>query len=112
MGPAPRPSKAERRGFSVFTRTGGDTTTALSVYYKVKGTATNGVRVLGPGGLALPGVAIIPAGATRLKVKVKAVNDSVHEGTERVKVVLKASPTGAYTLGTETLAVIHVIDND
>ncbi len=100
------------KGFFVFTRTGADTTNALTVFYKVKGTATNGTRFTGPGGVALSGSAVIPAGAAKLKLKIKAVNDSVYEGTEKAKLVLKAPSDSSYTLGTSTRAVVFVLDND
>ena len=95
----------------VFTRTG-DTTSALTVGYKIKGTATNGTRYTGPGGVALTGTVVIPAGADRVKLKVLAVNDSVYEGTEKVKLVLKASTDNTYTVGTASKAVLFLLDND
>ena len=62
--------------------------------------------------MALTGTAVIPAGATKLKLKIKAVNDSVHEGTEKAKLVLKVPADSSYTLGTSTVAVVLVLDND
>ena len=102
---------SETKGIFVFTRTGGDTSTALTVFYKAKGTAVNGTRYTF-GGAALSGSVVIPAGAAKVKLKIKVVNDSVHEGTEKAKLVLKTPADGSYTLGTSTRAVVLVIDND
>ena len=81
----------------------GDITNPLVVRYKVAG----GV-VAGTDYKALPGVATIPAGAAQVKVKIKVVNDSTHEGTRIAKVKLKPATDGSYLLGATTAAKVHI----
>ena len=79
----------------------------LTVHYKVAG----GV-VAGKDYKALTGVATIPAGSAQVKVKIKPVNDSTHEGTRVAKIKLKPASDGSYTLGSPTVAKVHILDND
>ncbi len=85
----------------------GDTTTALTVYYKVTGAAQAGVDYK-----ALGGTVTIPAGAAQVKVKIKPIDNTVVDGTRVAKIKLKPAPDGSYTLGTATTAKIKIIDND
>ena len=55
---------------------------------------------------------MIPAGAASVKVKIKPIDNTIQDGTRKVKLKLVASPTGAYILGTKTTAVISILDND
>ncbi len=104
------------KGKVIFTRTG-DTTTDLTVYYKIKGSgangnATNGTDYVGSDGAALSGTVVIPAGSTKYKLKVMAVADSTVEGTEPIRMQLLASPTTAYTVGTATKVKLYVVDSN
>ena len=83
-------------GVLIVTRTG-DTGPALTVSYKVKGTAVAGVDYK-----ELPGTVIIPAGATKKKIKVKSLDDSVNVGTLKIKVVLVPLGDGSFTVGNGT----------
>ncbi len=99
------------RGKVIFARTG-DTTNPLTVYYQVKGTATNGTDYVGADGAALSGTAVIPAGETKYKLKIVPLDDALVEGTELVKIVLLTSPTSTYTVGTAFKAKLYIEDND
>lgn len=86
----------------------GDTTAALTVSYKVKGTAVKGVDYK-----PLAGTVMIPAGATKAKIKVKAIEDAAADGSARkVKVRLLPAADGSYTVGDPSGAKIKVVDND
>ena len=61
---------------------------------------------------ALPDSVIFPAGIAQMKVKIKAINDTAHEGTRAAKVKLLPSLDGSYTLGAATVAKVKIIDND
>ena len=91
----------------VLIRRDGDLTAPLVVYYKVQGDVT-----VGKDYRPVTGVATILPGAAVVKVKIKAVDDKVHEGSRVAKVKLKAAPGGTYVLGIPAVAKIHIIDND
>ncbi len=104
------------KGKVIFTRTG-DTTSDLTVYYKikgdgVKGNAANGTDYVGADGAALSGTVVIPAGSTKYKLKIAAVADSTVESTEPIRIQLLASPTTTYTVGTATKVKLYIIDNN
>ena len=100
-------SEAGERGKLVFARAGADVSAPLDVFYKTKGPA-----VAGQDYVALSGQATIPAGEARVKVKLKAIDDAVHEGTRKVKVRLLPSPGGLYQVGQPASARIFILDND
>ena len=85
----------------------GDTSAALTVYYKVAGGAQAGVDYK-----ALTGSVTIPAGAAQAKVKIKPIDNTAVDGTRVAKIKLKPATDGSYTLGTAAVAKIKIIDND
>ncbi len=91
----------------VAIRRAGDITSALSVRYKVAGGVVAGVDYK-----PLTGVAIIPAGAAQVKIKIKPINDTAPEGTRIAKAKLKPATDGSYVLGSVVAAKVHLIDND
>jgi hypothetical protein len=118
--PAPDPG--------VFTVTrSGDTNEPLFVFYTVEGTAFNGIDYL-----ALPGIVIIPAGASSATITVVPMNDAFVEGPETVVVQLFSAfirleanggvlPGGPippiffptpYVAGFPSNAVVTIHDND
>lgn len=88
-------------------RTGGDATSALTVLYKVKGTAKSGVDYK-----PVTGTVIIPAGATQIKLKLKTIADPAVNGTLVAKVKLLAATDGSYTRGSPAVAKIKISDGD
>ena len=106
----------QRIDMGVFTvsRTG-STTLPLNVYYRVSGTASNGVDY----GL-LSGVVTIPAGAASAPVEVVPIDDLLVEGTEAVVLRLEdiaciaiyPPPPECYVVGTPREAVVQIVDND
>ncbi len=91
----------------VFVERTGDTSAALTVFYKVQGSAQAGVEYK-----PLQGVVTIPAGAFKAAVKIKPIDNTLVTGTLVAKVKLKPSATGSYLLGSPAVAKIKVIDND
>ena len=87
------------KGIAVVTRTG-DTSAALTVSYKAKGSAKAGVDYK-----TLSGTVIIPAGATKAKIKVKPIDGSPNAGTLKIKLVLLAPADGSYTVGTSPIKI-------
>ena len=55
---------------------------------------------------------IIPAGAASAKLKIKPIDDTAHEGTRVAKVKLLPATDGSYTVGSEAVAKVRIIDND
>ena len=88
-------------------RAGGDSSLRLLVRYKVAGGATAGVDYK-----ALAGSVIFPAGVMQMKVKIKAIDDTVQEGTRVAKVKLLPSLDGTYNIGTPAIAKVKIVDND
>ena len=81
----------------------GKTDSALTVYYDIAGTASNGIDYV-----RLPGTVTIPAGHRDARIVVIPQKDSLREGREQVVLTLRAV-TG-YTLGTRWQAVAHIQD--
>lgn len=77
-------------GTFTFTRTG-STATALTVYYTVGGTATNGTDYN-----SLTGSVCIPANATSANVQITIKDDTLNEGAESVE--LSITPNAAYQI--------------
>ena len=90
-----------------FVQRTGDTSAALTVLYKVQGSAQADVEYK-----AVSDAVTIPAGATKAKIKIKPIDNNLVTGTLVAKIKLKASVTGSYTLGSPAVAKIKVIDND
>ena len=96
------------KGKIVFERSGGDTTTDLTVNYKLSGTAINGTDYGTGGGQPLATSITIPASATKAKRKVFAFADGETEGIEKLALKLTASSTGAYTIGSPAKVKISI----
>ena len=91
-----------------FTRTG-SLAQALTVHYRVGGTATAKANVYAQADYAsLPGVVIIPAGSTDQTVLVSPYADTVEECLETVTVVLGGSLD--YTIGNPSEATVFIDD--
>ena len=65
----------------------GDSTNALTVHYTVGGTGINGVNFR-----ALTGTVVIPAGASKAKIKLAPQPDSLTDGPVSVSIALAADP--------------------
>lgn len=86
-------------------RTGGCTDNALTVFYSVSGTATNGSDYK-----RLRGSAMIQATRTMVNVVVKPIDDTIAESDETV--VLTLSPNAAYTIGSPSTATVTIHSNE
>lgn len=91
-------------GTLTFTRTG-TTASALTVLYKVGGTATSGADYL-----ALSGQITIPAGASSASIPVSPSDDALQEEDESIIVALLDSPD--YTTGTPSTSTITLVSDD
>lgn len=94
------------KGKALITRSG-DISADLTVNYKLKGSAVNGVDYQ-----QLPTSVTIPAGASSVKVKIKPEDDGTVRGPRSVKVQLLAAPAGEYSLGTGLKAKFTLSDRD
>jgi hypothetical protein len=92
------------KGQARVTRTGA-TTNSLAVYYTLRGTARNGTDYR-----KLSGKVVIPIGAKTATISVRAINDSLRESTEDVKIGLVKKLT--YQVGSQASAKISIYDND
>jgi hypothetical protein len=90
-------------GAFTISRTGA-TTSALTVFFSVGGTADGADRQ------ALPASVTIPVGASSVPLVVTPVDDSVAESSESVVVTLTAN--AAYQIGSPTSATVTIADND
>ena len=93
-------------GKVVVTRAG-DMSTALTVRYKVGGTALSGTDYK-----PVTGTVTIPAGSAQAKVKIKPIATATGNGTFVAKLKLLPSLDGTYTLGTTTVAKIKIIEGE
>jgi hypothetical protein len=106
------PSASERRagqtadpGTFVFSRTG-PTTSALTVYYVISGTAANGVDYT-----RIAGSVTIAAGQSSALVTIRPVDDAAAESPETVVLTLSTNP--AYALDvTAASPAMTIADND
>lgn len=97
------------------SRTGDDLTTALTVQYRVGGTASNGVDYV-----ALSGVVTIPANAMSAPIEIDPLDDNLVEGTESVILTLIQPPcltsntaaADCYLVGEPRRAIAYIRDND
>ncbi len=93
----------------------GSTNDPLTVYFRLSGTASNGVDYEKVGESV-----IIPAGASAADVGIDPIDDFLVEGTETVVLTLEPifcpaifpPPPGCYTLGALRSAVAYIRDND
>jgi hypothetical protein len=83
----------------------GATTTDLSVFYAISGTATNGTDYE-----RLRGRAIIRAGKTAANVQVRPIDDTIPESDETVMLTL--SPNPSYTIGSPNSATVTIHSNE
>jgi hypothetical protein len=97
------PAAANSGQFTV-TRTG-DTTSALTVFYTVGGTAGNGADYT-----TLSGSVVIGMGLSSAVIDVNVINDANTELPESV--VLTLSADAAYTLANPTSAFVVIADNE
>jgi hypothetical protein len=96
-------------GTFVITRAG-DLTNPLTVYYAMSGTPSTGVTALhGVDYDPLPGVLVIPAGASQGSVTIIPRYDTLGEGPESVVLSLGAGPTN-YILGSPSSATVTIND--
>ena len=94
------------QGSFICTRAGsgpGLTSTALTVFYTVAGTASNGVDYT-----SLPGSVVISNGQTTATIKIAPVADGVEEGSESV--LLSLASAGPYTVGVPSSGTIAILD--
>ncbi len=94
------------KGKAIITRAG-DASSDLTVYFKAKGSAVNGVDYQ-----ALPASITIPAGATTVKVKIKPIAGSPNSGARSIKVQLLPAPASEYSLGAGIKAKFTLSDGD
>lgn len=104
---APDPDATEGGDNGTFRirRTGGCTAGALSVFFTISGTATNGAdyrRLRSP--------VTIAAGRPSVNVVVKPIDDTIPEPDETV--ILTLSPNAGYTIGSPSTATVTIHDND
>jgi len=92
------------------SRSGGSTTSALSVYYAMSGTATcgsSGDYTLSGGSASCSG-ATIPAGATYVDVILSALTDSLAESSETAIMTIAAN--SSYTVGSPSNATVNIVN--
>ena len=95
------------------TRTG-ETSKALRVYYRLAGTARNGVDYQ-----ELPGSVTIPVGAASAEIVVQPIDDALVEGKESVVATIvpfflidPSAGSDPYAVGSNAAAEAHILDND
>ncbi len=94
-------------------RRAGETNSALTVFYAIGGTASNGVDYV-----ALPGQATIPAGRRAARIELLPIDDSIPERIETVLLSLQPPPLAspgsptAYQIGFPGRAAALILDND
>lgn len=94
------------KGKAQITRDG-DTSADLTVQYKLKGSAVNGIDYQ-----ELPTSVTIPAGASSVKVKIRPTDDGTVRGTRTIKVQLLAAPAGEYSIGSGKKAKFTLSDRN
>ena len=87
------------------TRTGACTAGALTVFYSVSGTATNGTDYQ-----QVRPRALIKAGRDAVNVPVKPIDDAIAESDETV--ILTLSPDPGYTIGSPSNATVTIHSNE
>jgi Calx-beta domain len=83
----------------------GATTSALTVFYKVTGTAKNGKDYR-----KLAGKAIIKTGASSVSVLVRPIDDTIPEPDETV--IFTLSPNASYTIGSPSIGTVVIHSNE
>lgn len=97
-------------GEFTFTRTGGDITQPLTVFYTIGGTATRGVD-WNTNGISATNTASLtfPANVTMVTVPVVVIDDSLGENTETVTFTLAANTN--YVIGVNLPATVWIADD-
>lgn len=93
----------------------GHTNESLTVFYRLTGTASNGVDYR-----RLDGTVVIPAGAFSARILVEPIDDALIEGTETVVatllppvcIAIVPPPPGCYGVGPCAEATAYIRDND
>lgn len=91
-------------GQFTFTRTG-DLTKALTAYYSVTGTATNGQDYD-----ILTGSVNFAVGASTARINIRPIDDTLFEGNESVTLTLVNN--ASYSVGTAKTGTVTITDND
>ncbi len=92
-------------GTFTFTRTaGGNADAALTVFFTISGTATNGNDYQATGS-----VVVIPANQTTATVTITPFADAVAEGTETVILTINTSTTDV--IGVSNTATVSILNN-
>jgi hypothetical protein len=100
-------SEANRdHGLLLITRSG-PTTSPLTVYYGVSGSALHGTDYQ-----ALNGQIVIPAGATSVPVVITPYDDDLGESDPETVTLNLTTYNGVYQLGTAYSATVNIADND
>jgi len=103
------PSPCPRTNTATFeVRRSGGTNSDLTVYYRIGGTASNGIDYV-----TLPNNVIIPAGRYAARIEIVPIDDTIPERIETVVLSLTAptSPLG-YQIGYPRQAAAIILDND
>jgi hypothetical protein len=108
-----RPQLIDPAVFSVVRS--GPTNIDLPVFYRVGGTAQNGIDYV-----RLSGMVTIPAGSLSGELEVDAIDDFLVEGTETVDITIEPPiciailppPPGCYMVGPNGHASARIVDND
>ncbi len=88
----------------------GPTNDPLTVFYRMSGTASNGVDYV-----ALPGTVTIPAGTNFASITLQPIDDTLAEGTETAILTAIPSPLAlptTYIVGSPASATISILDNE
>ncbi|MBI3880264.1 MAG: PKD domain-containing protein [Verrucomicrobia bacterium] len=105
-----QPGAVADTGTYVITRTG-DISNPLTVYYAMTGTPNSGVTALhGVDYDALPGVLVIPAGASNASVTIIPRYDGFGEGQETAVLSLGSGST-SYVVGSPSSATVTINDS-
>src|SRR5439155_15223233 len=94
-------------------RRSGPTNFSLAVFYRIGGTASNGVDYE-----QIPNAVSIPAGQFTVSVRIKPIHDVLVEGNETVVLqivpspLLCPAPACGYDIGSPSNAVVTIADND
>ncbi len=105
-----QPGAVADTGTFLITRSG-DLSSPLTVYYAMTGTPNSGVTALhGVDYEALPGVLVIPAGASNAAVTILPRYDGIGEGPETAVLSLGAGST-SYVLGSPSSATVTINDS-
>ena len=105
--PAGSTSIEEGANAKLVIRRTGDTSTAITVRYKLSGAAKAGADYKQPTGSVTLGVGMATA-----KFKLKTIDNQTIDGTRVVKIKLLPATDGSYTLGSPASAKFKIIDND